>query len=63
MGDVFEGQSLLYNHMNALKKKQMCLSISLEFFFCMLGKHYPVSYSTSNFVGTDLYLTELFKTP
>lgn len=32
MGDVFEGQSLLYNHMNALKKKQMCLSISLEFF-------------------------------
>lgn len=38
-------------------------SLAFNFFaFCILGKHYPVFYSTSNFVGADVYQIELFKT-
>lgn len=30
-------------------------SLAFNFFaFCILGKHYPVFYSTSNFVGADV---------
>lgn len=58
MGDVFEGQPC-----ECHEEETDVSEHSLTFnYFCMLGKHYLVFYSTSNFVGADVHQIELFKT-